>query len=378
MKVKDLSISNFRNIDFINLSFNNNSIIYFIGQNGQGKTNLLESIYILLTGRSFRCSHVEYFRQKNYKQAQAPILLKTTVNNNSVDHYLEFYTDLVKSSKLDGKKTSSLQLMQKFSIVVFSPETLFVIKGGPEGRREFLDDLGLFFHPQNMDIISKFVKILKTRNKILKDIKEDVISYQQGIKLIESLNPSFLEISTAIVDMRIKTIKGIEPFIITTLSHIFQTDDVKFSLEYSISEKILDKITKEDIFCILSNRMSELKDVEIKVGTSLIGPHKHDINFIYEGRNARFYSSQGQQKALMLALKISQVLYYNSFTDNWPILLLDDVLSELDRQKGAYLLEFLKRHNIQTFITSTEFLEEFNKLNIQLYLVDKGKVQQVS
>ena len=144
-----------------------------------------------------------------------------------------------------------------------------------------------------------------------------------------------------------------------------------------MTHQVLNKANRENIFSLLNTRMSELNDIELKIGTSLVGPHKHDINFIYEGKNARFYCSQGQQKALMLAVKIGQVLYYNSFTNNWPILLLDDVLSELDRQKSSYLLEFLKLHNIQTFITSTEFINEFNKLDIQLYAVNDGKVQNI-
>ena len=193
-----------------------------------------------------------------------------------------------------------------------------------------------------MDILLRFTKTLKTRNKVLKDIKENIISYEKGIKLIESLNPSFLELSTSVIDMRIKTIEGIEPFIKSALDHIFQTEDVNFSLEYSMTHQVLSKVNRENIFTLLNARMLELNDVELKIGTSLVGPHKHDINFIYEGKNARFYCSQGQQKALMLAVKIGQVLYYNSFTNNWPILLLDDVLSELDRQKSSYLLEFLR------------------------------------
>ena len=376
MRIKNLSIANFRNIDLINISFNKNSIIYFIGENGQGKTNILESIYLLLTGRSFRCSQIEYFRQKN-KENPSPILLKTLINNTSVEHLLEFQSHFTKYSKIDGKKTSYSNLMRKFSAVIFSPESLFVIKQGPEVRRDFLDELSLFFFPENMDILLKFTKTLKTRNKVLKDIKENTISYEKGIKLIESLNPSFLELSTSVIDMRVKTIEGIEPFIKSALDHIFQTEDVNFSLEYSMTHQVLNKANRENIFSLLNTRMSELNDIELKIGTSLVGPHKHDINFIYEGKNARFYCSQGQQKALMLAVKIGQVLYYNSFTNNWPILLLDDVLSELDRQKSSYLLEFLKLHNIQTFITSTEFINEFNKLDIQLYAVNDGKVQNI-
>ena len=376
MRIKNLSIANFRNIDLINISFNENSIIYFIGENGQGKTNILESIYLLLTGRSFRCSQIEYFRQKN-KENPSPILLKTLINNTSVEHLLEFQSHFTKYSKIDGKKTSYSNLMRKFSAVIFSPESLFVIKQGPEVRRDFLDELSLFFFPENMDILLKFTKTLKTRNKVLKDIKENTISYEKGIKLIESLNPSFLELSTSVIDMRVKTIEGIEPFIKSALDHIFQTEDVNFSLEYSMTHQVLNKANRENIFSLLNTRMSELNDIELKIGTSLVGPHKHDINFIYEGKNARFYCSQGQQKALMLAVKIGQVLYYNSFTNNWPILLLDDVLSELDRQKSSYLLEFLKLHNIQTFITSTEFINEFNKLDIQLYAVNDGKVQNI-
>ncbi len=376
MRIKNLLITNFRNIDLINISFNDSSIIYFIGKNGQGKTNILESIYLLLTSRSFRCSQIEYFKQKN-KENPSPILLKTLINNTSVEHLLEFQSHFTKHSKIDDKKTSYSDLIKKFSAVIFSPETLFIIKQGPEIRRDFLDELSLFFFPENVDILLRFTKTLKTRNKVLKDIKENIISYEKGIKLIESLNPSFLELSTSVIDMRIKTIEGIEPFIKSALDHIFQTEDVNFSLEYSMTHQVLSKVNRENIFTLLNARMLELNDVELKIGTSLVGPHKHDINFIYEGKNARFYCSQGQQKALMLAVKIGQVLYYNSFTNNWPILLLDDVLSELDRQKSSYLLEFLRLHNIQTFITSTEFINEFKKLDIQLYAVNDGKIQNI-
>ena len=374
MRIKSLSIANFRNIDFINVSFNKNSIIYFIGENGQGKTNILESIYLLLTGRSFRCSQVEYFKQKN---SLSPVLLKAIIINNNIEHLLEFQLHLTKSLKVDSKKISYLNLMQKFSTVIFSPESLFIIKQGPEVRRDFLDDLTLFFFPQNADILLKFRKTLKTRNRALKDIRENVISYQKGVRLIESLNPSFLELSTQIIDMRLKTMRSIQPFVKSTLSHIFQTKKLMFSLEYSINHQIIGEIDRDDIFKLLSDRMLDLKDVELKVGTSLIGPHKHDVNFIYQDKNARFYCSQGQQKALILAVKIAQVLYYNCLTNTWPILLLDDVLSELDRQKSSYLLEFLRLHSIQTFITSTEFRSDFNKLDIQLYSINNGKLQTV-
>ena len=376
MKIKNLSISNFRNIDFVNISFNSKSIIYFIGENGQGKTNILECIYLLLTGRSFRCSQIEYFKQKNKIEAPS-VLLKAVINNSDIEHLLEFQTCFTKSLKIDGKKTSSFNLIKEFSVVIFSPESLFIIKQGPEIRRAFLDDLGLFFFPQNMDILLKFTKTLKTRNRVLRDIKEGVISYRQGIELIESLNPSFLDLSSSIIEMRLKTIKSLEPFIKKALDHIFQREDIDFSIEYSVSHEVINQIDKNDIVCLLNSKIEELKDVELKVGSSLVGPHKHDVNFIYEGKNARFYSSQGQQKALMLGVKIGQVLYYNSFTNSWPILLLDDVLSELDRQKSSYLLEFLKSYDIQTFITSTEFINDFSKLDIQLYSIYNGEVKQL-
>ena len=283
MRIKNLSISNFRNIDLINISFNDSSIIYFIGENGQGKTNILESIYLLLTGHSFRCSQIEYFKQKDKIKA-SPVLLKGVVKNNSVEHLLEFQASFAKYSKMDGKKISYSDLMRKFSIIIFSPESLFIIKQGPEIRRDFLDNLTLFFFPENIDIILRFTRILKTRNKVLKDIKENLISYKEGLQLIESLNPSFLDLSSIIIDIRIKTIKKIEPFIKSTLNHIFQTKNVNFSLEYSISHQVLDEINKKDAFSLLKSRMLELKDVELKVGTSLVGPHKHEVNFIYEGK----------------------------------------------------------------------------------------------
>ena len=376
MRIKSLSITNFRNINLTCLSLSEKSIVYFIGQNGQGKTNLLESICVLLTGNSFRCSQTEYFKPRNILE-NPKVLIKGVINNNKVNHLLEFQINFTKSFKLDNKRISNVKLLQMFQVVVFSPESLFIIKDGPEVRRKMIDDLILFFYPKNLDILSNFAKILKVRNKVLKNVKDKVISYQEGMKLLDSLNPFFLNLSTILIDVRLKVIKDIEPFIRSILNDIFKTKDLQFSLEYVVSGQRLRQISKDDIHNLLRNRLKDLKDQEIQAGVSLIGPHKHDINFIYKGQNARFYCSQGQQKALILALKISQVLYYRSFTNNWPVLLLDDVLSELDRQRGNYLLNFLKSHSVQTFITSTEFLEDFNHLDTQLYSVDSGNIQKI-
>ncbi len=366
MKLKQISILGFRNIHQACLSFGDHAIIYLIGQNGQGKTNLLESIYVLLTGHSFRSSQIEHLKQKNNPY----LSIKGVVSNKQINHSLEFQMNTFKLMKLNGKKSYPNALNKMFPVVILSPESIFVIKEGPDVRRKFLDQVMLFLNPQNFDILLKFTKVLKTKNKILKNIKEEIISYKEGIRLLDSLEASFLEVSFLLTKMRFQTIKTLIPLVKSTLNNILQTDHTDIYIEYIMNGRVLKE--SDNIKDILSQRMKELRDIEIKVASCLVGPHRHDINFIYNGQNARFYCSQGQQKALALAFKISQVLYYHSCKGSWPLFLLDDVFSELDKEKSMYLLDFLKSHKMQTFITSTELLKEFYDLDIQLYSVKNG------
>lgn len=370
MRIKTVSISSFRNITFTCLSFKN-PIIYFVGQNGQGKTNFLESLCVLLTGRSFRSCSIEHLRQEKANDT----LLKAVVNLSKVDHCLEFQISGGSKRpifKLDGKKVSYLKLSQMFSMIVFSPESLSAVKNGSDVRRKILDELIIFLDTQSSDVLLKFTKVLKMRNKVLRNIKENKVSYKDGIEMLECLNPTFLESSVRFTQVRLKMVKEIQPLWERVLNDILRVKKVKVGVEYIISGQILDLVDRDQILNITKQRLMELKDTEIQIGVSLVGPHRHDINFIYEGQNARYYCSQGQQRALILAFKISQMLYYKSFKGQWPILILDDVFSELDRDKGLYILEFLKRYDLQTFITNTQFLREFKDLKTQVYSVDNG------
>lgn len=370
MRIKKVSISSFRNITSACLSFKN-PIIYFVGQNGQGKTNFLESLCVLLTGRSFRYCRIEHLKQEKANYT----LLKAVVSLSKVDHCLEFQINGASKRpifRLDGKKTSYLKLFQMFSVIVFSPESLSAVKNGSDVRRKILDDLIVFLDPQNSDILLKFTKVLKMRNRTLKNIKENKVSYREGMEILECLNPLFLKNAVHFTQIRLKMVKDIQPLWEKTLNDILKTKKVKVDVEYVISGQILEQVDEDQILNITKRRLMELKDTEVQIGVSLAGPHKHDINFIYEGQNARYYCSQGQQRALILAFKISQMLYYKSFRGQWPILILDDVFSELDRDKGLYILEFLKKYDLQAFITNTQFLEGFKDLKTQVYSVENG------
>jgi DNA replication and repair protein RecF len=154
--------------------------------------------------------------------------------------------------------------------------------------------------------------------------------------------------------------------------------NVEISVDYLISGASAREFSRQQIYNALSIRLKELGAREIDVGHSLVGPHKHDVVFLYNGEDSRFFCSQGQQRALILSFKMAQIVYHYTVYQSSPILLLDDVLSELDHLKRANLVEFLKRVQSQIFITTTDiaFPHDFGDQSIAIYKLHDGRVEE--
>ena len=344
-------LRNFRNFSTGTADFSP-KVNIFLGDNGQGKSNLLEALYVLVSSDSFR-----YADNGNLIQAgQQESLLRAKLNKG--DLAFEIQLNILKSRKnhfLNQKKSTSQAISKRFPVVVFSPESLQAIKEGADQRRQLADELIVSSKEMNVDLLSDFRRALRTRNKILKNHQAGLVSRSETQNLLESINPSFLNLAVQLTDQRVKALRAISPQINIAMKYISQNPNVDILVDYVISGEKALNFSSSDIEKILQKRVSDLYDAELSSGTSLVGPQKHDIVFLYNQNDSRFYCSQGQQRALILAFKMAQIVYHSQINGTYPTLMLDDVLSELDAGKRDSLIRFLGDIKTQIFITTTDF-----------------------
>lgn len=349
--IQGLWIKNFRNFSEATVKFSP-KVNIFIGENGQGKTNLLEALFVLTRGQSFRYADNENLIHKGSHEA----FLKAKAMHGELDYDLQL--SILKSKKnhlLNGKKATFTDLSFRFPNVIFSPESLAAIKEGADQRRQLIDDLLVSFNPRNADLIADFRKALKTRNKMLKNYLSGDVDQFQTQQLLESLNPTFLKLAADLTWQRLEALRAILKDFNHSMNSISNTTNVDISVEYVVSSENMMQKSRSDVENLLRKRLSELTSAELASGSSLVGPQKHDIVFLYDENDSRFYCSQGQQRALILSFKMAQIVYHRRVHGTYPILMLDDVLSELDSGKRDSLIRFLGDINTQIFITTTDF-----------------------
>ncbi len=241
--------------------------------------------------------------------------------------------------------------------MLFSPESLQIIKEGPQGRRDFIDDVITVLNPQNSETIELFRKTLKARNKLLKNIK---VKRQNGQSVtndylhLETLSSIFIEFSIQMIRLRIDTLNLLKPQVSRKLEAITDGAMSEFSFRYIISGKAVQNESIDFIKETLHQRLAELKDAELALGQSLVGPQRHEIEFISQGKESRNYTSQGQQRALILALKMAQIEAYAQEQGDTPLLLFDDVMSELDVVRQKALTRVMTEFSTQSLITATD------------------------
>ncbi len=368
MYIESLKTKGFRNLKDLEF-IPNQGLNIFIGKNGQGKTNLLETIYIAGKGKSFRTGNVNELRNQNLNSKNV-YGLKLKIKDQNLNSEIQItWNQNTKQILLDGKKVTIAKIVQILPIILFSPESLSAIKEGPEKRRNLVDEM-LTSSFEQQHYYYQYKNALKNKNKFLKDCKE---KQKFNDDVYNSLNVLYLNFSTKLAQARINYLLDLEPFVKKTLGLIFK-DELNYKFEYSVSDRNIKDWDIKQILDIHQERAKEFKNLEYRFGTSLVGAHKHDITFYINENNSRYFNSQGEQRGLILALKMAEVLYKFEKNEK-PILLLDDVLSELDEEKRERLLTFLKSFKTQIFVTTTELFKE-NELELEknYFKVQKGNV----
>lgn len=349
MILENISLYQFRNYEQIKVEFSKGLNI-FVGNNGQGKSNLLEALNLICTSESFR--PIENNGLVKHQQTKSMIQSDACIGDLNYKIKIEIEGSK-KKIHINDKSTNSQKLLEKVSCICFSPESLNAIKLGDEQRRILIDDWIILRDYKKSVLIKEFKKCLKTRNKILKNFANAEVSQNEAQALISAINPIYLNLCVELVLERLEAIKDILPHFLDCYKNITR-QNVDISVEYVASDEKINHFSAEKVRELINERMRQLASAEFSYGSSLVGPHKHDITFVYNGNDSRFYCSQGQQRALILAFKMAQVVYHGLASGSYPILLLDDVLSELDSDKRASLIRFINEIKSQTFITTTD------------------------
>jgi len=370
-----LKLINYRNFLDINLDFDRN-INIFIGNNAQGKTNILEALNFVITGKSYRTNYdkqlinwdnkITYLHASVNKQ-ENNYKIHVSINDKSKDIN---ESKLIKTIKINHNFIKKSQLNKEFKGVVFSPEHLQIIKGSPSLRRKFLNEQIFQVYPLYYKYLLRYNRILAHRNNILKKNN----SNKDKEKNLLLWNSQLIEYGTFIVLTRSKFLKKIND--VADIFHKEITEN-KESLKlvyqtnvYSQDEERIDQIKEE-----FKKKIKNNKEKELSTKTTLIGPHRDDFLVYINQVNVAFYGSQGQQRTAILTLKLAEVDLIKERENMYPVLFLDDVMSELDEKRRYFLLDLIINKKIQTFITSIS-LNYFNKdvLDIgKIFKMEKGK-----
>ena len=360
MFVKSLELNNFRNYDDLSITFDKDNNILF-GNNAQGKTNTLEAIYVCGTTKSHKgCKDKELI-----KIGEVESHIRLIVNKNGVDRKIDMHLrkNKTKGVAIDGipiKK--SIELCGLINIIFFSPENLNIIKNGPSERRRFIDMELCQIDKFYVDNLYKYNKIISQRNNLLKQINVD----RKQMETLSVWDEQLIDYGKKIISRRQNFI--IELNIIVNKIHKNLSGNIE-NLTLCYEPNVNVDNFEEKLF------INRERDIILK--STSCGPHRDDVGFLINDIDVRKYGSQGQQRTAALSLNLAEIeLVKKKINDN-PILLLDDVLSELDRNRQTYLLNSLE--GIQTIITCTG-LEEFinNRFNVdKIYKVIEGKIEQV-
>lgn len=374
MRLQQLRLLGFRNYESLSLNFNS-SVNIIIGPNGSGKTNLLESIQFLLNGKSFRQSRTENLLNKEIQAQQMAVQGK--IQRGAVNHSIVAkYDSGRKSLQMDSKRISANKCLETFRVVLFSPESLSVIKAGPSERRDLLDEVLLTVNPGNVKLLADYSRSVRQRNKLLKELSEKPTD-ESLISLLASLNQVFLPLATELSYKRLQALRILLPKFTEISKKILKNQSVDIAVDYVISGQSAIDWDENQVYDAQTLRLKQLAQAEMATGQSLVGPHKHDVRFLFNGEDSRSYCSQGQQRSLVLALKIAQVQLHKQVHGLYPILLLDDVLSELDPVRQASLLGLLQGLEAQIFLTNTTYDQRnlFSEKEVSVFNVDKGRIE---
>ncbi len=365
MQVLKLNLFNFRNYVKTEINFSD-GINVFSGENGSGKTNILEALYFIAYTKSFRT--VNDMSLINYNNKN--MLIEIEIKNNGIIKNISCELSLEqrkKIAKINNNRLSRLsKLIGEIPIVLFSPETIQIIKSDPLLRRNFVDEFLCLIENTYYDALLKYQKIISHRNFILKKIKEGKFSSNT----LDIWNNQMINFGSEIIEKRVKLINEMNDIISSNFEIIKNKIKLTYNSKYFINYDITE--IKNSYNLHLKNLYNE----EIARGITLIGPHRDDIDIYFDDRLAKLYASEGQQRLIALILKFTQAKFLKLKNGIEPIILLDDFSSELDESNRGIIGKLLD--NIEQVIITTTSKENIKNLKVKKsFYINNGTVNEI-
>lgn len=374
MQLRQLALTNFRNYVRLGLNFGP-GVTVIVGENAQGKSNLLEAVHVLATTRSLRAGsdrELVYWRASD--EGLPFSRLEGRIGRDGAELHVEMLIrgeapdgggngsgpTFTKTIRVNGLPTKAAQLVGQVNVVLFSPEDVGLASGSPEGRRRYLDITNSQVDPSYLRALQRYRRVLAQRNHLLRQLRER----RQPRDVLVPWNEEQVEFGSAILAQRLKMMAGINAVVSErfrqlsgtsqALEVIYAPTAVTAGVAVGAGGSAAEGRTElADAF---RERMADVATRELEQCVSLVGPHRDDFSFRLDGVDLNTYGSRGQQRLAVLALKLAEVEFMQTETGERPVLLLDDVLSELDPVRQAFVLERTTGEG-QTLITTTDLGE---------------------
>ena len=365
MIIKNLELKNYRNYDELNINFNKKLNI-IIGDNAQGKTNILEAIYVLAVTKSY----LGVSDKNLIKIGNKFSLIKSVIDKEDSLKNLEIIiNDNGKKIKINNKEIKKLSdYVSNFRVILFSPDNIRMIKEGPGIRRRFLNVELSQLSNKYVKLVNDFNGLLKQRNEFIRIMN---LSSNSDLSYLDVIDNKFAQLAVDIYGYRKKFIDQVNEQINKIYEKIAGFSDLVIKYHSNIDYD-------EDKKVMINNLYDKLKksfDKDKNYGMTFIGPHRDDFYFYLGGKNISLYGSQGQLRMAILALKLSEIDIFTKYSGESPILLLDDIFSELDVTKKNKLIDYIL-NDVQTIITTTDINLIDTKLveNANVYVINDGKI----
>ena len=345
MRVERLELRNFRNYQYQSIEFGEGINILF-GENAQGKTNVLEALYITATGKSQRTNNYQDMIRKGAEGFEISLGAYIRDMNCRID--IRYYREKGKYAEINGIRRNRLSdILGTLNMIFFSPETLDTVKGSPLQRRRFIDVLLCQVSKSYLYSLQQYNQLVKNKSHALKRGRTD----KKYDDIIPIWNASISRHGGRIAYIRDRTIRRLDSFMKEEMRRISNGTEESELIYKTFAESCAEA---DEAYYVdsLEMKLKEGINREKELGQCLFGPHRDDIVILLNGMNSRQYCSQGQQRSLALALVLSELRWIDEIKGDRPVLLLDDVMSELDCGRQEYLMKGLR--NIQTIITTTD------------------------
>jgi DNA replication and repair protein RecF len=338
------------------------------GENGQGKTNWLEAIYLLATTKSFRTQKPQeavcfggdlaVVRGTVARTEQVHRELQVAVQNNS------------KTISVNGKRESVARYLGQLHVVSFTADELEVVRGAPEARRKFLDRGIVSLHHAYVQTIADYQRVVRQKNRLLQDAAEAELETDETAERLAPWNEQLIKLSGEIHRARLDYVSRVNAALERRL---FEREEITIRYVSSLEGKG----NLGDYEGLIAERLKLRMQAEISAGYSLIGPHRDELEILFDGRDIRQFGSSGQQRSALILLDLAAISAYHSWHSEYPVFLLDDVDAELDRKRVSRLLEHLEGRT-QTFVTtSKESLVEQYAATARVFEISNGAAAEV-